>query len=49
MTDFGAVSSFSGNENDKKSILNIMAQYEAFVIAALKSRPGVTEDMIDGL
>ena len=43
MTDFGAVSSFSGNENDKKSILNIMAQYEA------ESRPGVTEDMIDGL
>ena len=26
-----------------------MAQYEAFVAAALKSRPDVTEDMIDGL
>ena len=26
-----------------------MPQYEAFVTAALKSRPGVTEDMIDGL
>ena len=45
--NFGAVSKFSGNENDKNSILNVMAQYEAFVTAALKSRSGVTEDMID--
>ena len=52
MSDFGAVSTISGDENDKNdknSILNVMAQYEAFVIAALKSRPGVTDDMIDRL
>ena len=44
MTDFGAVSIFSGNDNDKKSILNVMAQYEAFVTAALKSLPGRRHD-----
>ena len=49
MSDFGAISKFSGNENDKNSILNVMSQYEAFVTASLKSRPGVTEDMIDDL
>ena len=49
MSDFGAISKFSGNENDKNSILNVMSQYEAFVTASLQSRPGVTEDMIDGL
>ena len=49
MSNIGAVSNFPGNENDKNSILNVMAQYEAFVIAALKSRPGVTDDMIDRL
>ena len=49
MSDFGAISKFSGNENDKNSILNVMSQYEAFVTASLKSRPGVTKDMIDGL
>ena len=50
MSDFGAISKkFSGNENDKNSILNVMSQYEAFVTAFLKSRPGVTEDMIDDL
>ena len=46
---FGAISKFTGNENDKNSVLNVMSQYEAFVTASLKSRPGVTEDMIDGL
>ena len=40
---------FSGNENDKNIYLNVMSQYEAFVTASLQSRPGVTEDMIDGL
>ena len=49
MSDFGAVSKFSENENDKNSFLNVMSQYEAFVAASLKSRPGVTEDKIDDL
>ena len=49
MSDFGAISKFSGNENDKDSILNVMSQYEAFVTASLKSRTDVTEDMIDDL
>ena len=31
MSDFGAISKFSGNENHKNSILNVMSQYEAFV------------------
>ena len=39
VTDFGAVSIFVGNENDKNSILNVMAQYEAFVTAALNHVP----------
>ena len=49
MYDLGAISKFSGNENGKNSILNVMSQYEPFVTASLKSRPGVTEDMIDDL
>ena len=49
MSDFGAVPKFSGNENAKNSILNVMSQYEAFVTASLKSRSGVIEDMIDNL
>ena len=49
MSDFAAVSKFLANKNVKNSIFNVMSQYEAFVTASLKSRPGVTEDMIDNL
>ena len=42
MSDFGDISKFSGNENDKNSVFNVMSQYEAFFTASLKSRPGVT-------
>ena len=48
MPDFGAISKFSGNENDKNSILNVMSQYEAcHCFGKVTSRRH--EDMIDGL
>ena len=44
-----AVTSKSGDDNDENSIINVMAQYKAFVTAALKPRPGFTDDIIDVL
>ena len=40
ITDFAAVTNFSGNDHDKNSIMSGMSQNEAFVKASLKSRPG---------
>ena len=49
MSDCRAVSKFSGNENDKNSILTATSQYEGFVTASMKLRAGVNADMIDNL
>ena len=46
-TDFAALTKFSGTENDKNLIVDRMDQCEAFVQVSLKSRVGMTEDLID--